>query len=128
MDQDYDQEIPFTTESTSFPQPIYATESTLFPLPITTDSTPFPLPITTDATPVLTSIDDYPLEADPNCPLHPATNDLPSPLPQGVTDALKSVENHLSTLVNSTILVSSMIVIINNNCQLGSLMLSTIII
>lgn len=76
-------------------------------IPITTESIPVLLPITTESTPVLTSCVDYPLQADPNCPLHPATNDLPSPLPQGVTDALKSVESYLSTLINSTILVSS---------------------
>ena len=100
MQIDQDQEILTTTESTPFSLPIYTTESTLFPLPLTTEATP------------LTNGDDYPLEADPNCPLHPATNDLPSPLPEGVTDALKSVENHLSTLINSTNLVSSVLLLL----------------
>jgi hypothetical protein len=45
---------------------------------------------------------EFSAQADTNCPLHPATNDLPCPLPQGVTDALQQVEKHLSTALNST--------------------------
>ena len=44
-------------------------------------------------------------ETIPNCPVHPVTNDLPSPLPQKILDALDSVENQLSAIVNSTSLV-----------------------
>ena len=62
--------------------------------------------ITAEQTPILTSCGGFPLQADANCPLHPATNDLPSPIPQGVTDALDYVENYLSSLLNSTTLVS----------------------
>ena len=45
-------------------------------------------------------------ETIPNCPLHPITNDLPSPLPQKIKDALQQVENQLSAILNSTNLVS----------------------
>ena len=41
-------------------------------------------------------------EAIPNCPVHPVTNDLPSPLPQKILDALDQVENQLSVNINTT--------------------------
>lgn len=44
-------------------------------------------------------------ESIPNCPLHPVTNELPSPLPQKILDALDEVENQLSATLNSTSLV-----------------------
>lgn len=44
-------------------------------------------------------------EAIPNCPVHPVTNDLPSPLPQKILDALDEVEKQLSATINSTSLV-----------------------
>ncbi len=52
--------------------------------------------------PMLMNCNEFSAQADTNCPLHPATNDFPSPLPQGVTDALQQVEKHLSTVLNST--------------------------
>ena len=51
------------------------------------------------------SYDEFALQEDANCPLHPVTNDLPSPLPQGLTDALEQVENQLSAVINSTNMV-----------------------
>ena len=44
-------------------------------------------------------------ETIPNCPIHPVTNDLPSPLPQKILDALDQVENQLLATLNSTSLV-----------------------
>ena len=55
---------------------------------------------------MLMNCNEFSFQADTNCPLHPATNDLPCPLPQGVTDTLKQVEKHLSTVLNSTNVVS----------------------
>ena len=56
--------------------------------------------------PMLMNCNEFSAQADTNCPLHPATNDLPCPLPQGVTDTLKQVEKHLSTILNNTNVVS----------------------
>ncbi len=52
--------------------------------------------------PMLMNCNEFSALADINCPLHPATNDLPCPLSQGVTNALQLVEKHLLTVLNST--------------------------
>ena len=58
--------------------------------------------------PIMMNCNEFSAQADTNCPLHPATNDLSRPLPQGVTNALQQlpVEKYLSTVLNSTNVVS----------------------
>ena len=58
---------------------------------------------------MLMNCNEFSAQADTNCPLHPATNDLPRQLPQGVTNALQQIENYLSTVLNSTSVVSWLI-------------------
>ena len=55
---------------------------------------------------MLMNCNEFSALADTNCPLHPATNDLPCPLPLGVTNALQQIDNHLLTVLNNTNVVS----------------------
>ena len=59
-----------------------------------------------DSVPTVSGKEFLSLQAVANCSLHPVTNDLPSPLPEALTDALNTVENYLTSLLNSKNLVS----------------------